>query len=144
LIVDLDQRSEVLLLEYEESARRNRLAAKITAYRSYFEAGSWKVRFPSQPRVVFSVSTSADRQRYWKRPIDGFLATADTFGASLWTIKEQLWVVAEKDWRQGELARSMLDPGVRPLVAVCRDGDDRARVEFGHLLLDPLNLSQHG
>ena len=140
VIVDLDKRSEVLLLEYEESIRPNKLSEKITAYRSYFEARSWRARFPSQPRVILSVSGGSDRQRYWKNALGSTLSVAETFGAALWTVKDQLWVVAEEDWRMGQLSWSTSHAEVRPLTALCAEDGVHPQFGFDHLLRDPLTV----
>lgn len=113
---------EVILVEYEESFRPDRFAERIGAYVAYFERKDWKTRYPlaREPRVVISVSTRADRQRYSSSPFQHALSVADRLAPKLWAVSRNLYLMAEEEWRRGDLGFVEVGPAHvrRPLGEV--------------------------
>lgn len=103
---------DVLLVEYEESARPDRVRRYSDAYTRYLNGRTWREAFPDgqPPKVLWSFSGIADRQRYWAHPFD----EARAILAERPTLAGRLFLLKEEEWRRGRWLAHGLEPHERP------------------------------
>ena len=96
---------DVVLVEFEQSARASAIESRLGAYVSYFEQRVWQRQFPLalEPRVVLSLSTRSDRLRRYTNPFAVSLEVARQMSHRLWSIRDRVFFVEEESWRRGAL-----------------------------------------
>ena len=96
---------DVVLVEFEQSARASAIESRLGAYVSYFEQRVWQRQFPLalEPRVVLSLSTRSDRLRRYTNPFAVSLEVARQMSHRLWSIRDRVFFVEEERWRRGAL-----------------------------------------
>lgn len=92
--------TDLLLVEYEESARPDRLRRRLYAYGQFFRQRAWREAFPNcqPPRVLWSFSRRADRQGYWANPFE----EARAILRERREVDRQVLLLCEEEWRAGK------------------------------------------
>lgn len=90
---------DLIFVEYEESARPDRIRRGFDAYADYLGQRAWREVFPQcqPPHVLWSFSRHADRQRYWANPFE----QAQAILRERPELDRQVFLLCEQEWRAG-------------------------------------------
>ncbi|MDA8344923.1 MAG: replication-relaxation family protein [Thermaerobacter sp.] len=98
-LVMIPETGEMILVEFEQSARSDTLDSKMRGYAEFFSQKAWTKDYQGArpPKVILSLSSESDRQRYWFSPFD----QGRTVGSQFVVLYPNLFVVNESYWHRG-------------------------------------------
>lgn len=90
---------DMILVEYEESARPDSVRDRCTGYSVYFHQRGWKPKFPEvqSPHLLWSFTDHSDRQRYWAQPF----VEAQKIVKDWPMLNHHAFLLNEQEWRRG-------------------------------------------
>jgi hypothetical protein len=101
------------LIEHDQSVRPDTVMDRLTGYAAYWLAAPWRKMYPgltAAPLLIWSVSSTRDRERYWANPFE----EVRKLGARFPILYRRVWLIAPDDWRNGIYQATPLDPHGTP------------------------------